>query len=124
SEQCSDDIEEDLTTDVVLREIIKDLDTEEVPTHMKKLVLDLMHEEGKNELEQDVVIGRVIGRLDSWKMVESNTIDMMVELDFRKEKSEGWRSYDEKKIRETGMDIEVAIFGFLTEELAQELAFS
>ncbi|PWA51324.1 hypothetical protein CTI12_AA368050 [Artemisia annua] len=124
SEQHSDDIDEDSTTEVVLREIIKDLDAEEVPTHMKKLVLDLIHEEGKNELEENVVIGRVIGRLDSWKMVESNTIDMMVELDFRKEKSRGWRSYDEKKIRETGLDIEVAIFGFLTEELAQELAFS
>ncbi|PWA95132.1 hypothetical protein CTI12_AA053150 [Artemisia annua] len=62
SEQCSDDIDENSTTEDVLRGIIKDFDAEEVPTHMKKLVLDLIHEEGKNELEEDVVIGRVIGR--------------------------------------------------------------
>ncbi|XP_071690372.1 uncharacterized protein [Rutidosis leptorrhynchoides] len=91
------------------------------PTYVKRLVLDLIAEEMNNRMEHDVIVRRVIRRLELWEMVESNTIDMMVEFDFNKEKNEGWRRYNEEKIRETGMDIEVSIFGVLTEELAQEL---
>ncbi|KAL4578779.1 hypothetical protein LXL04_014910 [Taraxacum kok-saghyz] len=120
-EDAEDEDEEQSTDGVLLSEIFNILDIKQVPTHMKRLVLDLISEERKNEMELDVIVRRVVSRLESWKMVESNTIDMMVELDFRKEKSEGWKRFDDEKIRETGMDIGVAIFGDLTEELAQEL---
>lgn len=124
-EQSDDDIEDEVTNEVVLSEIFRTLNVADIPTtYMKRLVLDLIAEEMKNEIELDVIVRRVIRRLESWEMVESNTIDMMVELDFNEEKSEGWKRYDEEKIRQTGMDIEVSIFGVLTEELAQDLVFS
>lgn len=128
SEQCIDDIEEDdddedeqTANGVVLTEILNILQIKHVPKHLKTLVSDLITEESKNEVELELVVRKVVSRLESWKMVESNTIDMMVELDFRNEKGGGWRGYDDEKIRETGVDIDVAIFGDLTEELAQEL---
>ncbi|XP_023771704.1 uncharacterized protein LOC111920370 [Lactuca sativa] len=116
-----DDDDDDDDDEIVLSEIFNILGFKNIPTHMKKLVSDLIVEERKNEMESEVIVKRVVRRMESWKMVESNTIDMMVELDFRKEKSEGWKRFDDEKIRETGMEIGVAIFGDLTEELAQEL---
>ncbi|KAI3746345.1 hypothetical protein L6452_08775 [Arctium lappa] len=120
--------EEDSSDEIVLRDISNILGVGSVPTHVKRLVSDLVAEESKNEEERGVVLRRVVSRLELWKMVESNTIDMMVELDFRKEKGEGWRRYDEGwrrydevMTKEIGMEIEVAIFGGFMEELAQEL---
>ncbi|XP_024992325.1 uncharacterized protein LOC112526290 [Cynara cardunculus var. scolymus] len=113
--------EEDSSNEMVLRDIFNVLGGGKVPTHVKRIVSDLVAEENKNEEERGVVVRRVLSRLESWEMVESNTIDMMVELEFRKEKGEGWRRYDEVKIKEIGMEIEVAIFGGFVEELTQEL---
>ena len=115
--------EDDSSNAAVLRDIYNYnvLGFGKVPTHVKRIVSDLVAEENKNEEERGVVVRRVLRRLELWKMVESNTIDMMVELDFRKEKGEGWRRYDDEKIKEVGVEIEVAIFGVLMEELAQEL---
>ncbi|XP_071690667.1 uncharacterized protein [Rutidosis leptorrhynchoides] len=109
--------EEFMSNEEFVREIVNHLGVGKIPWYMKKLVLDLIEEENKNN-EPQVVVQRVCKRLHSWKVVELNTIDMMVETDFR---SEGWKRCDEEKVKETGMDIEVAIFGFLVDELVQEL---
>ncbi|KAA8518612.1 hypothetical protein F0562_016086 [Nyssa sinensis] len=93
-----------------------------VTTDMRRLVSDLIAEEKKeqNGLEDSEVVAKsVCKRLDSWKEVESNTIDMMVELDFRRE-LEGWKK-NKQQVEETAMEIELAIFGLLVEELSEEL---
>ncbi|KVH99902.1 hypothetical protein Ccrd_021854 [Cynara cardunculus var. scolymus] len=112
--------EEETTNEEFVREIFNHLGVGKIPWYMKKLVFDLIAEENKNK-EPQVVVQRVCKRLHSWTVVELNTIDMMVETDFR---SEGWKRCDEEKIKETGMDIEALIFAVLVEELAQELVNS
>ncbi|XAR64641.1 hypothetical protein NMG60_11008394 [Bertholletia excelsa] len=92
---------------------------------MKRLVLDLIAEEKKEEeggIDIDVV-KRVHRRLDLWKEVESNTIDMMVDLDFRKE-IYGWKRNDREQVGEAAMEIELEIFGFLLDELSEELCLT
>lgn len=93
-----------------------------VPTDMKRLVSDLISEE-KREFKflenKEIVVGRVCKKLDSWKEVESNTIDMMVELDFGSELDE-WKRFQEQR-EETAVDIEIAIFGDLLDQLSDEL---
>uniref|UniRef100_A0A5B7B4V0 DUF4378 domain-containing protein n=1 Tax=Davidia involucrata TaxID=16924 RepID=A0A5B7B4V0_DAVIN len=91
---------------------------------MKRLVSDLIAEEKREENgaeDCEVVAESVCKRLNSWKEVESNTIDMMVELDFRKE-LDGWKK-NQEQVEETAMEIELAIFGLLVEELSEELVF-
>ncbi|KAF5750484.1 hypothetical protein HS088_TW03G00821 [Tripterygium wilfordii] len=96
----------------------------EIPKDMKNLVSDLIDEESRERndyyIDREVVAKRVCKRLESWKEVESNTIDMMVEQDFRKEFEEWKRS--QEQVEETALDIEVAIFGLLVEELTEELS--
>ncbi|XP_059646740.1 uncharacterized protein LOC132293317 [Cornus florida] len=86
---------------------------------MNRLVLDLIAEEEREQDDSEVVVKKVCKRLDSWKEVESNTIDMMVELDFRRE-VDGWKK-NQEEVRETAMEIELAILGLLMEELSVEL---
>ncbi|KAL7195789.1 hypothetical protein ACSBR1_035927 [Camellia fascicularis] len=96
-----------------------------VLSDMERLVSDLIAEERREDEDSDdseVVAKRVCKRLDSWKEVKSNTIDMMVELDFRRE-IEGWKVNDKELVRETAKEIELAIFGMLMEELSEELVF-
>ncbi|XP_015901978.3 uncharacterized protein LOC107434963 [Ziziphus jujuba] len=96
----------------------------QIPKDMKRLVSDLIVEEQKqhNAIDNEgEVVERVCERLESWKEVESNTIDMMVEQDFRRE-LEGWKK-NQEQLGETAMDIELSIFGLLVEELAAELVF-
>lgn len=95
-----------------------------VPEHMKRLVSDLIVEESRehqNQIEEgdEEIVRRVCKRFESWKEVKSNTIDMMVEQDFRKE-LEGWKD-NKEQIGQTAVEIELAIFGLLVEELAEEL---
>lgn len=93
-----------------------------IPADMKRLLSDLISEE-KREIKssdnREIVVGRVCKKLDSWKEVESNTIDMMVELDFRSE-FDLWKRFQEQR-EETAMEIEIAIFGFLVDEILEEL---
>ena len=90
---------------------------------MKRLVSDLIsQEEGEEQClrsREVVVVERVCKRLESWTEVESNTIDMMVELDFRRELG-GW-SKNQEQVEEAAMEIELAIFGLLVEEVSEEL---
>lgn len=93
-----------------------------VPADMRRLVSDLISEENremKSMNGREVVLGSVCKKLDSWKEVEYNTIDMMVELDFRSEFHQ-WKKWQEQR-EEAAMEIELAIFGVLVEELTEEL---
>ncbi|XP_059667483.1 uncharacterized protein LOC132312931 [Cornus florida] len=94
----------------------------EVSADTKTLVSDLIAEEKSEENASDdseVVAKRVCKRLDSWKVVKCNTIDMMVKSDFVRE-FDGWNK-NQEQMGETAMEIELAIFGLLVEELSQEL---
>ncbi|XP_076933167.1 uncharacterized protein LOC143598975 [Bidens hawaiensis] len=106
--------EEEMTNETLFREILNHLGVGKIPWYMRKLVFDLIEEEKKNE-EHHEIVQRVCKRLHSWKVVELDTIDMMVEADLR---SEGWKRCDEETVRDMVMDIEVAIFTLLVEELA------
>ncbi|KAL8526289.1 hypothetical protein ACS0TY_015492 [Phlomoides rotata] len=90
-----------------------------------KLVSDLIVEENGemvNSGGNDVVLGRVCKRIDSWKQVEFNTIDMMVGLDLKRAFN-GWTRFNEQ-VEETAAEIELGIFVLLVEELAGELSVS
>lgn len=89
---------------------------------IKRLISDLIVEEDRevSTSSDEQVIKRVCKRLESWKEVESNTIDMMVEMDLRKEIND-WKK-SQKEIEEAAMDVEVAIFAVLVDELLEELA--
>ncbi|KAL5545913.1 hypothetical protein UlMin_005600 [Ulmus minor] len=92
------------------------------PEDMKRLVSDLIVEEGEEQNaigNGEEVARRVCKRFESWNEVQSNTIDMMVEQDFRKE-LEGWKK-NQEQVGETAIEIELAIFGLLVGELASEL---
>lgn len=94
-----------------------------LPQDMRKLVTDLIAEEEADRSNVDMreeVIQRVCRRLELWKEVEFNTIDMMVEEDLRKEVGE-WKKNQEQR-GEAASDLELAIFSLLVEELAVELA--
>ncbi|KAK9170466.1 hypothetical protein Syun_002606 [Stephania yunnanensis] len=60
------------------------------------------------------------GRLGSWKGTKTKTIDMMVELDLRRE-VQGRRKNHEEDLQDLSASIELDIFGFLVEELSDEL---
>ncbi|KAK9153759.1 hypothetical protein Sjap_001239 [Stephania japonica] len=90
-----------------------------IPRDMKRLVLDLVAEE-QDEEETDLNIAmKVCDRLESWKEVEMNTIDMMVEFDFRRQADEWKRNLDQ--VQELAIDIEHSIVSYLVEELSCEL---
>ncbi|KAI8560096.1 hypothetical protein RHMOL_Rhmol04G0228900 [Rhododendron molle] len=95
-----------------------------VPAHMDRLVSDLIAEEKIEEDGTDdgeSVVRRVCKRLDSWKEEKSNTIHMMVGLDFRRGSDHGWKRTDKNQVIEAAMEIEQSIFRLLVEELSEAL---
>ncbi|CAL0309931.1 unnamed protein product [Lupinus luteus] len=97
-------------------------DKGQIPQELKKLVSDLIVEEdiGLNSLEdREMVIRRVCKRLELWKEVEFNTIDMMIEEDFSRENGE-WKK-NMVQVKEMAGELELAIFGFLVDEFSGEL---
>ena len=62
---------------------------------------------------------RVYMRQDLWKRVDSNAIDLMVGKDL-KEEVDGWNINKEPR-GEIAVEIEVAIFSLLVEEMQSEL---
>ncbi|XP_057534324.1 uncharacterized protein LOC130812758 [Amaranthus tricolor] len=86
---------------------------------IKRLISDLIIEENCEEYTYDEqVIKRICKRLESWKEVESNTIDMMVEMDLKTDIN--WKN-PQQEIHGSGLDIEVAIFAVLVDELVRDL---
>ncbi|CAN7113492.1 uncharacterized protein LOC103855534 [Brassica rapa] len=108
---------------IVLKTYFEDM--AEVPEGIEALISDLVAEELQyNSLLQDgeaQVAKRVCERLRSWRDVESNTIDMMVEHDFRTESLGSWRSKNEAEVAEAVVEIELEIFEDLVEELSQDI---
>ncbi|CAL0310508.1 unnamed protein product [Lupinus luteus] len=97
-------------------------DLGQIPKDLKKLVSDLIIDEDRelDSLEdKEIMIKRVCKRLELWKKVESNTIDMMIEEDFTREE-ERWKK-NMMEIRDMASEIEVAIFSLLVEEFSEEL---
>ncbi|KAG6437266.1 hypothetical protein SASPL_102178 [Salvia splendens] len=96
---------------------------EPLSADMKRLVSDLIVEEKKQMVQpggSEVMMGRICNRLDSWKEVEFDTVDMMIGLDFKKE-LDGWSKHGEQ-VQETTAEIEVAIYLLLIQELTEELS--
>ncbi|KAI4300432.1 hypothetical protein L6164_033813 [Bauhinia variegata] len=97
-------------------------DRRQIPEDLKRLVSDLIMEEEReaNLLEdRETVMKRVRKRLEMWKEVESNTIDMMIEEDFCREDDQ-WKKNGEKS-SELARELELAILSFLVEEFSEEL---
>ncbi|CAH8379707.1 unnamed protein product [Eruca vesicaria subsp. sativa] len=111
--------------EIITQRVVKTYfeDMREVPEGIEALISDLVDEElHKESFSQDgeaQVAKRVCERLRSWRDVESNTIDMMVEHDFRTESLGSWRSNNDVEIAEAALDIEFEIFEELVEELSQ-----
>ncbi|KAI3964024.1 hypothetical protein MKX01_014305, partial [Papaver californicum] len=104
-----------------------------IPSDMKRLVLDLMTEVEDEEecvvslsMSSDdremIMMNKLRRRLDSWKEVESNTIDMMVDMDMRSE-CDKWHK-NQEQVKETATAIEFDIFSYLVKELSEELVHS
>ncbi|KAF9596816.1 hypothetical protein IFM89_013602 [Coptis chinensis] len=93
--------------------------------NMKKLVIDLMAEEravAPKSSGKVSVPNKLLKRVCLLKNAERSTINMIVEMDFRGEDSELQRNRE--YLEETAIAIELAIFGFLVEELSVELSHS
>ncbi|KFK24831.1 hypothetical protein AALP_AA8G030700 [Arabis alpina] len=119
----------EIITQRVLKTYFEDM--QEVPEGIEALISDLVVEELQHdsvlldvEVEEEeaaIVAKRVCERLGAWRDVESNTIDMMVEHDFRTESLGLWRSKNEAEVEETVLDIEFEIFEDLVEELSEDI---
>lgn len=105
---------DEVVRDVLIRS--NQFDQNKIPSDVRQLLLDLIAEERKSEPDcsSEAMVSSVCKRLNAWKEVESNTIDMMVELDFRKE-VDGWTQYEEQ-VGDRAREIELAIFETLVEE--------
>ncbi|XP_061363932.1 uncharacterized protein LOC133307437 [Gastrolobium bilobum] len=120
-----DDSETSCEEEKGMREIVFEIlcqssvhDRKQAPEELKRLVYDLIMEEEREanySENRDMVIRRVCGRLELWKEVESNTIDMMIEEDLSREEG-GWKKND-VQTRDLVGELELALFGFLVEEL-------
>ncbi|KAL0648807.1 hypothetical protein Bca4012_047098 [Brassica carinata] len=113
--------------EIITQRVVKTYfeDMKEVPEGIEALISDLVAEElHKDSFMQGgeaQVAKRVCERLRSWRDVESNTIDMMVEHDFRIESLGTWRSKNDSEVAEVVLDIEFEIFEDLVEELSQDI---
>lgn len=86
----------------------------DISRDMKKLIFDLVNEENKKECNDDVA-KMVRRKLNSWNEVRLNTIDMMIECDFRGE-TEEWKGNGKDEVAKIVSEIEDAIFGDVIEE--------
>ncbi|KAE8690549.1 hypothetical protein F3Y22_tig00110895pilonHSYRG00797 [Hibiscus syriacus] len=109
----------EMNIDVIIQEVLKSsfCNAVRLPDGIKRLVSDLVAEE-ETDTDRETVAKRVCKRLESWKYVKVNTIDMMVEQDFRRSEPDGWKG-NQEQIKETASQLEYAIFGLLMEELSE-----
>ncbi|KAG2334615.1 hypothetical protein Bca52824_005795 [Brassica carinata] len=122
-EEMINHYQREIITQTVLKTYFEDM--AKVPEGIEALISDLVAEElQNNSMLQDgeaQVSKRVCERLRSWRDVESNTIDMMVEHDFRTERLGSWRSKNDAQVAEAVVEIEFEIFEGLVEELSQDI---
>ena len=84
------------------------------------MVYDLIKEEEREFNNcSDMVIRRVLRRLELWKKVESNTIDMMIEEDFSRDQYR-WKKNVEHT-SELPVELELVIYCFLVEDFSEEI---
>ena len=98
-------------------------DRRQVPEDLKRLASDLIMEEERelNSSEDgEMVMKRICEKLELWEKVEFSTIDMLIEQDFCREDTGGWKKNLEEK-RELAGELELSIFEYLVEEFSQEL---
>ncbi|KAL9678686.1 hypothetical protein QQ045_016535 [Rhodiola kirilowii] len=97
-------------------------DPHRISNDVKKLVSDLIAEVAMNDHEvcgdTNGVANTVCAKLESWKEVEANTIDMMVEQDFKLE-SRRWTLNQEHGTM-VATEIELDIYGSLVREVLSE----
>ncbi|KAJ4882360.1 Uncharacterized protein Rs2_32453 [Raphanus sativus] len=126
-EEEDEEVKNHYQCEIITQRVVKTYfeDMREVPEGVEALISDLVAEElHKYSFMQGgeaQVAKRVCERLRSWRDVESNTIDMMVEHDFRTESLGTWRSKNDAEVAEVVLDIEFEIFEDLVEELSQEI---
>ncbi|KAK1309802.1 hypothetical protein QJS10_CPA08g01562 [Acorus calamus] len=91
-----------------------------IPNDMKMLGTDIIDEERSYDatMNEETLTSKVLKRLESWKEVVMNTIDMMVEMDLKREGDE-WRRF-RNNVGETVEEIERATFEVLIDELCSE----
>lgn len=127
-EECEDDNKETWNKEKECRDLMAEDECQsslgergEMPEDHKRLIHDLIMEERevRSVEDEEEVIRGVCKRLELWKEVETNTIDMMIEEDFGKEDC-GWKKNVEQ-IKQVAAQLEFAIFGFLVEEISEEL---
>ncbi|KAK4272771.1 hypothetical protein QN277_021278 [Acacia crassicarpa] len=88
---------------------------------LERLICDVLREEGEgNGEERERVMIRASERLELWRGLEANTIDMMVEQDLTRDEG-GWKINGEH-MRKLAGELEHLIFAFLVEEVSRELA--
>lgn len=91
-----------------------------IPLKTKRLVFDLAEEEReKGTTDREVLVKKVAMKMESWKNVDSNTIDLSVELDFSRESDE-WRK-NPREVQEMGIQLQCVIFGNLIDDLLIDL---
>lgn len=116
-------LEHENTTEFIKKVLIP-LDGPDVhrqtPSTGKSLVLDLAKEETEEgTIDREVPVKRVCKKIEWWKNVEYNTIDMTVELDFTRERNEWLRN--PKEVQEIVIKFEYVILGSLVDELLTDL---
>ncbi|GMH30156.1 hypothetical protein Nepgr_031999 [Nepenthes gracilis] len=92
--------------------------------NLKRLISHMIAEEEESKENRpnnrESVIKRVCKRLESWEKVESDTIDMMVEMDLGRDSFVfDWRT-SSKELNRVAMEIEPTIFTTLVEETLDE----
>ncbi|KAK7345391.1 hypothetical protein VNO77_15995 [Canavalia gladiata] len=120
-----DDDSETSCEEKAMREIVFEILSQSsvhAPEDLKRLVYDLIMEEERelsSSEDRNMVIRRICKRLELWKEVECNTIDMMIEEDFSREDGM-WKKNAEQRM-ELARELELPILCFLVEELSEEL---
>lgn len=114
-EELEDNYKEN-KVDACVNDVLGQVD---ISRDIKKLVFDLVNEENREGCNDDVA-KMVRKRLDCWNEVKPNTIDMMVEFDFRLENEE-WKGNGKDEIAEISSKFEIVMFESLVEELSEDL---
>lgn len=97
-------------------------DTFLMSINFKKLVTQPVVKEKGNIAStsyKEVLFGIIFNRLGSWKEVEFDTIDRMIDMDFKMD-FDGWNGFQEL-VEEIAAEFELELFGMFVEELHGEL---
>ncbi|OWM82506.1 uncharacterized protein LOC116209205 [Punica granatum] len=96
---------------------------EKIPDGATELVKCVLAEEDRKQYcseDRESVTRGFCKRLLLWREADFNKIDMMVERDLRGD-LDGWMNRDQEQVGEAAREIEIAIFGLMLGELAEEL---